>query len=500
MDILNLWLGTGKDVENLIDRPSLQIASPSYGLNSHHVECIIVVDKDIYVDLLVKNNIHTRHSAIIISENMYPSYMKTPLKNLLLTSPQTLIYFVHDATPDGMLSMEIFKKNVGINIHSTNCRDLGFSLEDFKKHSYLTSFKDDLNDQFAPLDLLPFSVIKHHLSDYIDNRKTPYMMKQQVTASVSQTKAQPDPRVIVDLQEEYWKVQLTLSELNKSYDELNVIAEEKTANHNHSAIPYDDLSELMARFKKLKENYVSHRKVVTSLTAKFQALDKNLFIDKAAEMQDLEYRINELQDNYFLKLDVLQQPGLFENLQKIQETLSIEEFWLLYEQKSKEVIEVRETLEKLEMQYLPYQEKTDEKAEELWRIFDREMKDVREDKVRKAKTRDFIIAYGQQITTLVKDKEACDQLEAGYKASINKLTTLTQAIQELHHNHHIDKVMDKKNEDLWLNYASFGEEDFWVRYRELLYIVKNPMIGVASPLMQPGQKQKWEQLYHILGM
>lgn len=99
--LLQSWL-KHYPVPNLLTKPSLQEAPANpFGesdLYDYGVESILVVDKDIYVDLFVKNNYQAEWKSVIISQNAYPSYLIAKVQKILNDKPTIKLQYLHDST------------------------------------------------------------------------------------------------------------------------------------------------------------------------------------------------------------------------------------------------------------------------------------------------------------------------------------------------------------------------------------------------------------------
>jgi hypothetical protein len=118
------------------------------------VEAVIVTDQDIYVDLFVKNNYHTQYKALIVSKNLYPDYLQPRLESILAKKPDLPLFFIHDATIEGMQTMEHFKNITTLNTTGHPCIDLGLTPKYFARLKPLKKLKVDIDDTYAPLDYL----------------------------------------------------------------------------------------------------------------------------------------------------------------------------------------------------------------------------------------------------------------------------------------------------------------------------------------------------------
>ncbi len=559
-EFAQVWLAAGKSVNHLITSPQLDQVLHDYDPSAYPINRVIVVAEDIQVDLLVRNQLHVNYDALVISNNLYPSQASDWLEKNLPLNPQIPIFLLQ--TPNvkpqeftnAFTSLEQQLNLAQLNYQTVEVYDQAFAQNSASKkvRNKVMSYQQTLE-----LDLLPIDYIEQMLAQVIQGSKTVKPMGNQ-TATSSQTSAQttltqtlqqlrnnvqnttttasvppmvqnvavtppqttqktsrPSPppqqatpnatqtqfaqQQLNDLQRNYWKAQQQLQRLVTDYQKQKEAAQQKQNKPQNGANTkgfHQSIDQQIAQLQGLQKAYARFRQTLQNIQTRLQNLDVNALPKQATDIEVLRQQVAEVQAQFTAQLKLAQQEDLTTQLEQLKTQAS----WDAYQAQVKTLLDAQEKFETLEMQFLPYKEKLDEQAAELWQIFDKALAPLKDDKAIKAKTRDLIMDYAQQIKNLVKDKDTCDQMEAHYQASINELTTLTQKIEAWQNNHATDQMMDLKNKQLWLNYANYEEEVFWKTYRELLYNVKNPMIGIASPVQPPQQKQQWEQLYDILGL
>lgn len=94
------WRKAGGELPNLIEEPTLHTPppeAPEPDIFDYGVERILVVDRDILVDLFVLNGFHAQERALVISSNGYPQYLVPRLAQVLEQNPETPVYLLHDA-------------------------------------------------------------------------------------------------------------------------------------------------------------------------------------------------------------------------------------------------------------------------------------------------------------------------------------------------------------------------------------------------------------------
>ncbi len=129
--------------------PERDVYNYNYG-----VEGILIVQKQIIVDLLVRNGFHTDQRVLIFSVDGYPSYIEEQAKKLLQASPELPIYLLHDATEEGMA----MRKKIKIPT-SHKVVDLGMSPDQLQNLPALKPLRLQKQEYNAPLDILPYAAL-----------------------------------------------------------------------------------------------------------------------------------------------------------------------------------------------------------------------------------------------------------------------------------------------------------------------------------------------------
>ncbi|MEL6544395.1 MAG: hypothetical protein AAFQ82_07200, partial [Myxococcota bacterium] len=86
--------------EGLVESTTLSEPPPDFAeddIYDYGVERVIVVDRNIAVDLMVRNNIHTDHRAVVISQTGYPTYLIPRVQRILKERPDLPVYLLHDS-------------------------------------------------------------------------------------------------------------------------------------------------------------------------------------------------------------------------------------------------------------------------------------------------------------------------------------------------------------------------------------------------------------------
>ena len=168
--ILKKWqTGDGGGDEMLLLRPGLHkppVDFPEKDLFDYGVEKIIIVERSILVDLLVKNGFHADQNALIFSRDGYPDYIVQQARNILKQNSSLPIYFLHDAGEAGM-AMAHKKKLAGRTVIA-----LGIAPEHLEKMSFLDALQLHRKGYKAPLDILPYPVLAALFDEALREKRT----------------------------------------------------------------------------------------------------------------------------------------------------------------------------------------------------------------------------------------------------------------------------------------------------------------------------------------
>jgi hypothetical protein len=96
---LEKWLSAAA-LPKLLQSPALGRAGLE--LAPRRVACVLIVEHDILVDLLVKNGAHEALSALVISESGYPERLALEAQRLLDERSDLKVILLHDATQHGV--------------------------------------------------------------------------------------------------------------------------------------------------------------------------------------------------------------------------------------------------------------------------------------------------------------------------------------------------------------------------------------------------------------
>ncbi len=153
--------GGRERLHHVLDKPSLQQPPPDWqepDIYRYGVERVLLVQRDILVDLFVLNGLHAEQRTLVISETGYPEYLRPRVKAILTENPKTPVFFLHDATDRGV-GMKKRLRKLNWLPESERRIDLGIKPEDVKKMKRFHAVSPHRIQHKAAIDLLPYSVL-----------------------------------------------------------------------------------------------------------------------------------------------------------------------------------------------------------------------------------------------------------------------------------------------------------------------------------------------------
>ncbi len=151
------WPKAEKNDQLFLTQPTLHTPPDPVAekdIYDYGVEGILIVDQDIYVDLLVKNKLHTEFRLLIIAQSAYPSYLHEQANRLLAERNDLPVYLLHNG------STIVKSMTAKLDLKGQKILDLGLSEQDFVNHKLLQPFQDVAQ---KPLDLLSTGQIRRIL-------------------------------------------------------------------------------------------------------------------------------------------------------------------------------------------------------------------------------------------------------------------------------------------------------------------------------------------------
>lgn len=156
------WQQARGPLELLITEPQLGEPPPEWkepDIYDYGVERILIVERDILVDLLVKNNFHSDQRALVISESGYPEYVTARARELLEQSPSLPVFLLHDSTAEGTAMKERLVRSGTLPLEGHPITDLGLFKENVKRLKVLRWRRPQKLDYAVPVDYLAYGFL-----------------------------------------------------------------------------------------------------------------------------------------------------------------------------------------------------------------------------------------------------------------------------------------------------------------------------------------------------
>jgi len=153
---LSKWL-TEHESERLISTPKLESAALEYRPAEAH--CLILVQRDLLVDLLLRNGAQSDLNALIVAESGYPAELAEEARRALAARPELPVIALHDATPEGVAMLSRLHKSRVFPLSSRNVVDAGLFPADVTWLAELAPAIPAGYTQSVPVDSLSYDAL-----------------------------------------------------------------------------------------------------------------------------------------------------------------------------------------------------------------------------------------------------------------------------------------------------------------------------------------------------
>ena len=154
------WLAkwtAARGAQDLVAEPTLSGAGAEY--LPAQVDCLVIVQRDTLVDLLLKNSAHSALSALIVSESGYPDALASEARRLLQARADLKVIAVHDATPAGVAMVARLQKSGVFPLTQRSLLDAGLFPADVTWLAELAPAIPTAHSDRVPLDSLSFDAL-----------------------------------------------------------------------------------------------------------------------------------------------------------------------------------------------------------------------------------------------------------------------------------------------------------------------------------------------------
>ena len=154
------WLGKWLGVEaepRLLRAPSLAHAGLEYA--PPRVNALVIVERDLLVDLLLKNGAHEQLNALIVSENGYPAALNAEAQRQLDERSDLKIIALHDATEAGIQMLSRLETSKRLTLTERAIVDVGLFAADAGQLEEIAAAYPASHFTQVPVDALSFSTL-----------------------------------------------------------------------------------------------------------------------------------------------------------------------------------------------------------------------------------------------------------------------------------------------------------------------------------------------------
>lgn len=153
---LSKWMAV-RGAQNLVADATLSSAGLEY--LPAQVDCLVIVEREPLVDLLLKNGAHSALSALIVSESGYPHALASEARRLLQARADLKVIVVHDATLAGVAMPARLEKNGVFPLAQRAVLDAGLFPADVTWLAELAPAIPAAHSSRVPLDSLSFDAL-----------------------------------------------------------------------------------------------------------------------------------------------------------------------------------------------------------------------------------------------------------------------------------------------------------------------------------------------------
>lgn len=170
-----IWERDGKTLPRLLRQPELHQPPevwPEDDLYDYGVEALLIVQRDLLVDLLVRNELHAQQRILVIAESGYPQYLVPRVQQLLNDRDDLPVYLLHDSDREGVRMAHRLRMKNWLPLKQHPVIDLGVFPEDFRKLKQTRHFDIHNRDRSLPVDALSVGSLGLGLQACLHSRRT----------------------------------------------------------------------------------------------------------------------------------------------------------------------------------------------------------------------------------------------------------------------------------------------------------------------------------------
>lgn len=165
--IVDRWQKSPLRTDKLLTEPSLSAPPPNWSeadIYDYGVERILIVQRDLLVDVFVRNQFHTEQKALVVSETGYPAYLTRVVDRLLAETPDLPVALLHDSTPDGIQMKDRLLSAAPYRLTEASLLDVGLFPRDVARMPRLKGLGSRQDPNGVPVDYLRYQFLSTALA------------------------------------------------------------------------------------------------------------------------------------------------------------------------------------------------------------------------------------------------------------------------------------------------------------------------------------------------
>lgn len=159
---LEKWTAAGRSLPHLVTEPRLEDDNAAQALlrtSPGRVERVLVVQHDLLVDVMVRNGLPDRLSALVMSERGYPEAARQRADGILRDDPRLTVFLLHDSDATGVGMRSRFAASPPILCENRRVVDLGLFPYEARAMDLLEPVSPRARRYRIPLGLLPWKTM-----------------------------------------------------------------------------------------------------------------------------------------------------------------------------------------------------------------------------------------------------------------------------------------------------------------------------------------------------
>lgn len=159
---LKIWIEKKGTPERMVTEPTLHSPPPEWNdadIYDYGVEKLLIVQRKIMVDMFVLNDFHAEQRCLVMSAGGYPDYILPRAKKAISDNPDLPVYYLHDATEEGVESSERFRSSGILGDTIRNFIPLGLFPEECRKIPLLKPALPKNISAGVAVTLIPYTLL-----------------------------------------------------------------------------------------------------------------------------------------------------------------------------------------------------------------------------------------------------------------------------------------------------------------------------------------------------